>query len=95
MFHLLPESRRYTVIISVLLAALVIYAIVTGNPYGWAIAAVLFVFIVLPAGAIFLLNRNAQRRRSALRNGHDDRLNATLLPGEDDDSVGPRAPDEV
>ncbi len=95
MFQLLPESRRYTVIISVLLAALVIYAIVTGNPYGWAIAAVLFVFIVLPAGAIFLLNRNAQRRRSALHNGHDAQLNATLLPGEDDDSAGPRAPDEV
>ena len=89
MFQLLPESRRYTVFISVLLAALIIYAIVTGNPYGWAIAAVLFVFIVLPAAVIFLLNRNARRRRSPLHNGHDAQLDATLLPTEDD-SAGRR-----
>lgn len=90
MFQLLPESRRYTVFISVLLAALIIYAIVTGNPYGWAIAAVLFVFIVLPAGAIFLLNRNARRKRSPLHNGHDAQLDATLRPDEDN-SIEPRS----
>lgn len=84
MFQLLPESRRYTVFISVLLAALILYAIVTGNPYGWAIAAVLIVFIVLPAGIIFWLNRNARRKRSPLHNGHDSQLDTTLRPTEDD-----------
>lgn len=91
MFQLLPESRRYTVFISALLLALIIYAIVTGNPYGWAIAAVLFVFIVLPASVIFLLNRHARRHRSSLHNGHDAELDATLLPLEDDQTE-PRGP---
>ncbi len=86
MFSFMPESRRYTVFISVLLAALVIYAIVTGNPYGWAIAIVLFVFIVLPAAVIFLLHRRAERKRSPLHNGHDARLDATLRPTDDDNN---------
>lgn len=90
MFQLLPEGRRYTILISLLLAALVLYAIFTGNPYGWAIAAVLFVFIVLPAAAIYLLNRNAHRKRSAVHNGHDTRLDATLVPTEDDSPQSPR-----
>lgn len=80
-------SRRYTVFISVLLAALIIYAIVTGNPYGWAIAAVLFVFIVLPAVVIVLLNRSARRKRSPLHNGHDAGLDSTLLPADDEDDL--------
>lgn len=91
MLHLLPESRRYTAFISVLLLALVVYAIVTGNPYGWAIAAVLFVFIVLPAAVVLVLSRNARRRRSSLHNGHDAQLDATLLPA-DDDGAGRRDP---
>lgn len=90
MFHLLPEGRRYTAFISLLLAALVIYAIVSGNPYGWAIAAVLVVFIALPAAVIYLLNRNARRKRSAVHNGHDAELDATLLPTEDDGPQPPR-----
>ena len=84
MFQLLPEGRRYTIFISLLLAALVLYAIFTGNPYGWAIAAVLVVFIVLPATVIYLLNRNARRKRSAVHNGHDAQLDAMLSSSEDD-----------
>ncbi|HLZ22302.1 MAG TPA: hypothetical protein VKQ30_09285 [Ktedonobacterales bacterium] len=73
-----PASRAYTIFIGTLLAGLVVYGIVTGNPYGYVIAGVLFVFIGLPALVIIVLGRSQWHRRNPLHNGHDAALDATM-----------------
>lgn len=95
-FSPIPANRTYTIFISVLLVLLVGYGIVTGNPYGYAIAGVLFVFIGLPALVIFGLGRLQRHRRSPLHNGHDATLDATMPVGpdepRDDDAHDPEEP---
>ncbi|MGH2516793.1 MAG: hypothetical protein ACRDHP_14160 [Ktedonobacterales bacterium] len=84
----LPASRAYTIFISVLLLGLVIYGIATGNPFGYVIAGVLFVFIGLPALIIFVVSRTQRQRHNPLHNGHDATLDATMPVGPDEPRDG-------
>lgn len=87
-FSPIPASRTYTIFITILLIGLIVYAIATGNTYGYVIAGVLLVFIGLPALVIFMLGRSARRRRSPLHNGHDATLDSTMPVGPDEPRDG-------
>ena len=59
--HLPP----YTVAVSVLVLALMVYALAKGDPLGYVLATVLVLFIGVPALLIWALSRrDAQRARS-------------------------------
>jgi hypothetical protein len=58
----LAQLPPYTVAVSVLVLALMVYALAKGDPLGYVLATVLVLFIGVPAVVIWTLSRRDARR---------------------------------
>lgn len=61
----LSRLPHYTVAVSLLVLALMVYALAQGDPLGYVLATVLVLFIGLPAIVIWALSRRDARRARA------------------------------
>jgi hypothetical protein len=71
----LAQLPPYTVAVSVLVLALMVYALAKGDPLGYVLATVLVLFIGVPAVVIWTLSRrDALGERAASVRGDADPL---------------------
>jgi hypothetical protein len=71
-FAILPFSWRFTVFISLVIAAMVAVAVVRGDPTGYIIGGVLLVFLT-PLVVVVLMNRRSIRILEAQQMDHSER----------------------
>lgn len=71
-YALMPSSWRYTLFILLVIVALIIVAIIRGDPTGYILASVLLVFVT-PLVLVAFFNRRAVRIMEKLQMDHSER----------------------
>jgi hypothetical protein len=71
-FAIMPSSWRFTLFILLVIAAMILVAVIHGDPTGYIVAGVLVVFL-MPLIAVVLMNRRTLRILEAQQMDHSER----------------------